>query len=173
MTEPENDVLPTLARLSPTIDPMHDDDIEAVHALFGIVLAAIPYYNDLAKAAERGKYDLQSLIEILRDRSGDILVAKTDNAVIGFCILKDDDGLKWLSWYGVHPSFRRMGVSKLLLHGVDRLTKEHGAHKIWCDTIAANRESAHILETSGYNRLCELKNHWFGQDYILWEKVLP
>ena len=46
-----------------------------------------------------------------------------------------------------------------------------GAHKVWCDSRADNVESIATLERAGFRRIASLENHWFNQDYLLWECV--
>lgn len=161
-----------MAREMISVSRMLDGEAAETHSVFEIVVKEIGYYNQRAKCTELKKYSLENISDINNPKNGFVLVAREFNSIAGFCIAKHDDDLIWLSWYGIHPSFRGRGIARLLLTALDKTAKEVGSHKIWCDSIADNKESAHILSGCGYQKLCDLKNHWYGQDYFLWDKAI-
>ncbi len=155
-----------------TVRRMQPDDAPAVYTLFDRVLAIIPYYNDLAKAAERTKYRAEQLVADCAADPDAVLVAELDGAIVGYCISRMDDDLVWLSWFGADPDVRHRGVGSALLRELAVSAVRRGAHKVWCDTRTDNTRSQSVLVKADYVRVCELTNHWFGQDFYLWEKTL-
>jgi len=151
---------------------MRKDEARAVEELFRDVVSPLTYYNSRALEEELTKYAAAHL-EALVDQDPDaILVARIDAELVGFCISSYDDGLLWLAWFGVSASARGRGFGVYLLEALERSASRRRAHKVWCDTRTSNEVSARVLERAGYNRIAELTNHWYGQDFYLWEKVV-
>jgi ribosomal protein S18 acetylase RimI-like enzyme len=152
--------------------PMQSSQADETSGLFQSVLSAVPYYNERAKAGERLKYTSARLREIISDDPGAVLIALIGMQVIGYCFNERDDELLWLSWFGVHLDFRNRGVGHRLLGAFEDRARSMCSHKIWCDTRTNNSESISVLLRQGFEPLCTARNHWYGQDFILWEKPI-
>ncbi|HWA91158.1 MAG TPA: GNAT family N-acetyltransferase [Rhizomicrobium sp.] len=160
------------ASVSVNIAPMTVDQAEETSCLFRDVLSAVPYYNQLAKETQLAKYTAARLISLISLDPGAVLIATIATGLIGYCISEIDDGTIWLDWFGVRQDFRRKGLGFELLKSLERRCRTTGTHKIWCDSRANNIESADVLMRSKFKPLCTIDNHWYGQDFILWEKVI-
>ncbi len=133
-------------------------------------IAAIPYYNEAAKSAEFAKYTVDRLRARQDGDPGALLVARDDDGgLIGFCVSRYDDATIWLDWFGTAAHARKRGVGSALLDALAAALPARGAHKIWCDSRTDNVESAAALERAGFRRIATLSNHWYNQDYFLWE----
>lgn len=155
-----------------TVDRMQLQEAESLAKLFVQVVEPLPYYNAVAKASELAKYLPTSLQSSLTKDPDSVLVAKTAGRVVGFCFSHNDDGVVWLSWFGVHPEYRGMGIGSALLSKLEETVRGGRSHKIWCDCRTENEASKDALSKHGYLPLCTVKNHWYGQDFILWEKLV-
>jgi GNAT superfamily N-acetyltransferase len=131
---------------------------------------ALPYYNERAKASETAKYAADRLRRHALADPGSALVARLDDGLVGFVINNLDDETIWLSWFGVNPAFRRRGVGSCLLQALDQRARTLGMHKIWCDCRTENVESKLTLTQNGFRQICTIPDHWYRQDFILWEK---
>lgn len=168
-----------MARLSLTslkvpvmIDRMALDEAEYTATLFARVLMQLPYYNEVAKTAELHKY-LPNSLKSARLRDPDsVLVARIGPKIVGFCFNNQDDGLIWLSWFGVDPDYRLKGIGSALLRELEKTVRGGRSHKIWCDCRTENEPSIQALAKQGYVQLCTCLNHWYGQDFMLWEKLV-
>jgi ribosomal protein S18 acetylase RimI-like enzyme len=132
----------------------------------------LTYYNDWARREEIQKYTARNLLKMWREDKHSVLLAFSGNRIIGFCLSKYDDGVIWLSWFGVVGSFRGRGVGSMLLGELEHTALARSCHKIWCDTRTANKVSQSVLRKAGYRRICELKRHWYKQDFYIWQKFL-
>lgn len=135
-------------------------------------IQSLKYYNRFARESEVAKYTADSLIQSHKQEPGSVLVAIKDAKIIGFCISKYDDGLIWLSWIATLDEYRRIGAARGLLRALDSFANKRGVAKIWCDCRTANVSAKHLLASCGYTEICTVKKHWYGQDFILWEKFL-
>jgi ribosomal protein S18 acetylase RimI-like enzyme len=147
-------------------------DIDDIVSLFRNVLKTIPYYNALAKKEEHSKYNVKSLEEKLREDKYSVLVARSDSALLGFAFSHFDDYLIWLDWFAVNPRLLRLGIGSAILEKLVETAPERKAHKVWCDTRTTNEPSKATLRKNGFREIAELKNHWYGQDFILWERLV-
>jgi RimJ/RimL family protein N-acetyltransferase len=102
-----------------------------------------------------------------------VLVAKADGRVVGFCVSRPDDGLVWLSWFGVEPAWRGRGVADALLARLEEAVRARGVHKVWCDSRTDNLPSRRALARAGFREICTVESHWYGLDFVLLEKPVP
>lgn len=147
-----------------------EGDLGDVVSLFREMLNATPYYNGLAKKGERAKYTAGSLKAKLREDRYSVLVVRGGPGLLGFAFSHFDDYLVWLDWLAVDPAFRRRGVGSALLQKLVETAPARRAHKVWCDSRTTNEPSMATLRSNGFREIAELKNHWYGQDFLLWER---
>ncbi|MGJ4924382.1 GNAT family N-acetyltransferase [Bradyrhizobium oligotrophicum] len=146
------------------------DEPERVSALFRTIVDALPYYNERAKTSEISKYSANRLRQSASIDSSSILVARFNTSLVGFVISNLDDETIWLSWFGVDPVYRRRGIGDQLLQALDRRALSMGVHKLWCDSRTDNVESKARLADNGFRQICTIPDHWYRQDFVLWEK---
>jgi ribosomal protein S18 acetylase RimI-like enzyme len=154
------------------VAPMNCDDADALSSVFGQILQSLPYYNQRAKTSEMAKYTPAKLKASVLGDPESVLVAKIRNQIVGLCFSHEDDDLIWLAWIGVHPSHQRKGVASVLLGTLVERAKRSASHKIWCDSRTDNDAAKALFSYHGYSQLCTIRNHWYGQDFILWEKLV-
>ena len=153
----------------PPIGPVAEHEIDALAALMRDTIEPITYYNEKAISAELIKYTEDKLRALVSEDSQAVLVTRDTNGLTGFCVSRFDDGTIWLSWFGTALRARGRGIGAALLAALAGTLTLRNAHKIWCDSRVDNTESKSALERAGYRRIATLTNHWYGQDYFLWE----
>ena len=153
----------------PAVGPVAEHEFEALATLMRETIAALTVYNERALRAELTKYTPAALRARAADDPHAVLVARDDTGLAGFCISRFDDGTVWLDWFGTDIRARGRGVGAALLASLAVTLPAREAHKIWCDSRTDNAKSKSVLERAGYRRIATLTNHWYGQDYFLWE----
>jgi ribosomal protein S18 acetylase RimI-like enzyme len=154
------------------IAPLQPADAPSLSAFFAKILLDLPYYNERAQAAEREKYSTNGLRKLIRRDPGSILVAKTRSRLVGYCFSSHDDSLVWMAWIAVHPDCRRTKIASTLIQALEARARRLGSHKIWCDCRTENEVSKSMLLHNQFRQICVVRNHWFEQDFILWEKSI-
>ena len=144
-------------------------EFDALAALMRDTIEPLAYYNERAIGAELTKYTPDKLRAMAAEDPDAILVARDNDGLCGFCVSRFDDGTLWLAWFGTAARARGRGVGAALLSALASTLTSRRAHKIWCDSRTDNKESASVLTRAGYRRIATLTNHWYGQDYFLWE----
>ena len=147
-------------------------DTEVLAEAIKKLISAIPYYNDLAKQHETARYSSTTLLLKIKEDPWSVIILCNDNEIAGFCISRFDDYTIWLEWFGVTDNYRGQGITKQLLQALEATVATRACHKIWCDCRTSNQAAIHVLSNAGYSQIATLKNHWYGQDFILWEKTV-
>src|SRR5712664_71514 len=129
---------------------MRAGDEDVLNRLFVDIVQSLPYYNETAKRSEIAKYTPQLLRDPVKKDPDSVLVAHLAEKLVGFCFSNMDDGLVWLAWFGVHPSYRKHGVGRALLERLDETVRSRRSHKIWCDCRTENEASKIVLARHGY-----------------------
>lgn len=155
-----------------TIDFANEMHCDELFSLFEKTVQPLPYYNELAKKNELNKYQSDALKIKLREDPHSIIVAIENQKLLGFCFSRFDDYTIWIEWFGVSEPERRKGIAKLMIQLLEKKASQRMAHKIWCDCRTQNMKSINLLALSGYTPLCTIKNHWYKQDFILWQKEI-
>jgi ribosomal protein S18 acetylase RimI-like enzyme len=153
----------------PAVGPAKAHELGALAALMRETIEPLAYYNERARRAEVAKYSADALRALMTGDPQGLLVARDDTGLVGFCVSRFDDGTIWLSWFGTAAHARGRGVGAALLAALAQTLPARHAHKIWCDSRTDNVESRTVLERAGFRRTVTLTNHWYGQDYFLWE----
>lgn len=154
---------------TPAIGPIAEREMEALAALMRDTIQPLAYYNERARRAELAKYTVAGIRSLVAEDPQAVLVTRDSGGLIGFCVSRFDDGTIWLSWFGTAARARGRGIGSSLLAALAKTLPSRHAHKIWCDSRVDNKESQSVLERAGFRRVATLTNHWFGQDYFLWE----
>ena len=156
-----------------TVRPASITDLEKVSKLFRSIVTSLEYYNSLAKETELNKNTTSRLSERLANDPLSILIAvDSDEKIAGFVFSHFNDYTVYLDWFGVERTLRRNGVGKALLENAFEASKKRGAHKIWCDSRSTNEPSKNLLRKVGFREIVEIKDHWYRQDFVFWERYL-
>lgn len=153
----------------PTIGPIAGHEYAALAALMRDTIEPLSFYNESARRAELARYTADGLRALVAADPLSVIVARDNGALVGFCVSRFDDGTVWLSWFGTAAHARGRGIGAALLAALAQTLPARHAHKIWCDSRVENARSASVLERAGFRRIATLTNHWYGQDYYLWE----
>ena len=154
------------------VRPMHAHEAEQVAALLHEVIASLDIYVEAARATEIEIYTPAYIRELsMRDADG-VLIAEEADVIVGFCISYADDGPYWLAWFGARLGYTGRGIGSALLADMHTRRQAAGIHKIWCDSRTDNHASRACLARAGYRTICILEDHWFRQDYMLFERIL-
>lgn len=148
-------------------------DVPRLANLIKDIIGSTPYYTNRAKREEIKKHNKIALRQYLRDKKYYVcLVALDKKKLVGFVIGRNEAGVFWLDWVGVHRDLRRRKVAETLMKTIEYKVKKMGVHKIWCDTRDINKESIPLIKKLKYRKLGHFRNGWYKQNFLLWEKDL-
>ena len=145
-------------------------DVNDIVELFARVVEPLDIYSKAARLDEIGKFSQAELQRRIADDTPAISLAFVNSTLAGFAITEDQRGPIWINWYGVNPDYRGQGIGRAILQHMITSAPERGGTRIWCDTRTNNVGSIALLKELRFEQLCELKNHWHGQDFYLWSR---
>ncbi len=129
-----------------------------------------PFYSDWAKSEEIAGLTAEKLLAMPPQN---IFLAVEASTVLGVLVSSSEEaGLLWLSWVVVSPAARGHGIAGMLIDAFHTSAAARGVHKTWCDSRVGNAASARMLEKAGYTVITTFKKHWYGLDYLIWERLV-
>lgn len=149
---------------------MRIDEAVTTGRLMRKVIRSLPICSARERCGEAAKYTAAVIRALVKDDPDAVLVAVADGHPVGFCVSRRDDGLLLLEWYGVDAAWRANGIGRQLLERVVTTAARRGCHKLWCDSNMGNKASHSLLCGLGFQPFATVKNHWYGEDFILWER---
>jgi GNAT superfamily N-acetyltransferase len=99
------------------------------------------------------------------------IVAYDAEAIVGTLQLTISRGVCKINALIVAHDAHGKGIGTALMQKAEELAREEGAHKIWLDTGKGWQAESFYLK-HGYRQNTILPNHYFGKDFILFEKML-
>lgn len=154
-----------------TILFLKEKDIGELSKLAKKVISEIPYYSKNAKKHELKKFEAKTLKQKIKDKNNRYIITKINNKPVGFCYGYFDAGTFWLEWIGVDKEFRRKGIATSMIRFILNKIRPR-VHKIWNDTRANNKEAAALFKKLKFEKVTQIKNHWYKQDFCLWQKFI-
>jgi len=125
------------------------------------------------KAKEWPRVDREHYGELLLDFSSHTctLVAEDDRLIVGYGKLSAELGVARIESLIVGAEYRRQGIARELVRGLEEAAVHLGCHKICLET-GAEWEAKALYEQLGYTVRAHLSNHYGGQDFLYYEKSL-
>jgi len=100
-----------------------------------------------------------------------ILALDDNQDIVGYLGLEIMAGVAYVAELLVAKKMRGRGVGKKLSLEAEKISVKSGAHKIWLRT-GKNWESVKFYKSLGYQITGDLKKHSFGQDFVIFAKLL-
>ena len=130
------------------------------------------YYSKYARDEEMKKFGPSAIKNGLRDRNKMFLVARNNDKIVGALNGHYDARMFWVDWLVVDYSYRRSGIAESLMKYLEKRLRKKRIHKIWCDCRTSNKKSIALLKKMKFQEIVKLKEHWYKQDFFLWQKYL-
>jgi len=146
-------------------------DVNELSRFANKIIGDCPYYSANAKRIIKREFSPVMLRAKAKSRDWLFLVAK-EESMIGFCFGEFYGETYWFEWIGVDQHARGRGIATALMAEQERRVRGRRTRRLWCDCRTENTESKRLLRKMGLRRFARLDNHWYGQDFYLWEKSL-
>jgi ribosomal protein S18 acetylase RimI-like enzyme len=147
-------------------------EVDTVADVFRRVVQPLDIYCEKSRAGAIDRHTPNNLSKCISADPTAVAMAYIDSRPVGFAITEDQHGPIWIDWFGVLPDNRGHGIGESLISFLIADRRARRATRLWCDTRTNNKPSIALFEKLQFSRLCELRNHWYGQDYYLWERTL-
>lgn len=146
-------------------------DIDIIHRELLAVIEESPHYNETFKAHESGRLT-KGFLRALQDVDPyHVIVLTADGEPGGGLVSSPEYGAIFRMWSWIFPSHRQ---TRLGLHGMrvfDEVWDNGRFHKAFTWVRPENEVALALLRRYGYEQTAILKQHLFGQDYAVMEKL--
>lgn len=106
------------------------------------------------------------------DLGSHVLVAELDNEIVGTVTGIEEHESMHVCSLAVDPKYQNYGVAHKLMNRLDRIAHDKGCHKLFLCTALAMREAIRLYESLGYVMEGYLHKHFYGEDFIVFSKVI-
>lgn len=149
-----------------------EPDCIPVATLMATVIAAQENYTPEAREVHVRANSQAHLMARIRHSPALLLVAEVDGGIAGAATFDISGGVLFVPWICVAESARHLRIGPALYDAAFAQGRERGCHKASGVSLTSNRGVLRYLKRIGGNQVGLLKNHWFGQDYLMWDMPL-
>ncbi|MFQ6000418.1 MAG: GNAT family N-acetyltransferase [Anaerolineae bacterium] len=146
-------------------------DAGAIHRVIEAAFRGLEGRGYSSVAIEAAIITPQEIAERLAE-GGYVLVAEVDGQIIGTATGLEEHQSLHVCSVAVHPDCQGRGVARLLMERLEALARSLGCHKLFLQTAWAMTEAMALYESLGYQREGYQPRHFYGEDFILYGKVL-
>ena len=145
------------------------DDASQISALYKVV-----WDEQKGKLPDLLRLDRQPNQNKMREwlSNEHFFVAELKNHVIGVAGCYMEHGVCKMVHMVVDKDHRNKGVGTMLVSKVEEFARKNNANKIMLDTSSRLEASIAFYKKKGFRMVGELKKHFWGEDIILFEKLL-
>jgi len=145
-------------------------DLDLIHRELQDVILTSPFYSDEFKAHEAGRLGMGFLKNLMAIDPWHIMIMCADGVPGGAIISDPELGAIFRLWSWVFPSHRQTKLGMFGMRAFDEHWDNGRFHKAFTFVRPENEVARMLLKRYGYTEACLLKQHIFGQDYLLIEK---
>ncbi len=110
----------------------------------------------------RWRWTPQRVLASIGAANVNVLVARMDNRIAGFAIMRYGEDVAHLDLLAVAPSHRRAGVGRQLLVWLEKCAAVAGILRIELEVRAQNTGAQLFYETMGYCKLAHISGYYDG-----------
>lgn len=159
------------------IRPATAADIAQLRASIVEAVDDSPFYNADFKAHEKARLNERFLLSLIAADPWYVTLMIYRGEIAGFVILTPELGVLWAAWIYVAPRFRRTAIALYAIKSLIRRFDNGRFHKVLSLVAPANERYVTVLKRLGYIEIALLREHMFGEDYLLLEvpfnKIVP
>lgn len=115
-----------------------------------------------------------SVVSVIENSVYEAFVLETDGNIVGHTITMTTCGDTDILSIAVLPSFRRMGLGKMLMENIVKSAEKHGVSDIFLEVRKSNTSAISLYEKFGFEKIGERKNFYDlpREDAFLMRKII-
>ena len=157
---------------SDVLVPAKFDEIDAVHTMVMDAIWTSTYYSNAFKEFESNRLTHAYLASLQQTDPRHVMTIRENGELAGFILSGPEFGVLWQYWSYLDPAHRSGTLAMRVMRYYQSVWQNDRFHKILTYSRPENKVSIALMERYGYKRVAELKQHMFGEDYLLYEYPL-
>jgi ribosomal protein S18 acetylase RimI-like enzyme len=137
---------------------MHEPDIQLARRRDAAPLASIS--RRLIEAGLEPSWTLDRIERHIRHEDSVVAVARLRNQLAGFAIMQYGDTTAHLNLLAVEPTFRRLGVGRLLVQWLEQSAVVAGTFTVNLELRADNLVASRFYEALGYREVGRIRGYY-------------
>jgi RimJ/RimL family protein N-acetyltransferase len=162
----------TTAAAGVTFKPAQATDLRQVRATLAEAIDTSPFYSKRFKAHEKRRLDEVFLRTLVAVDPWHVALACSGRDIGGVILTVPEFGTLWSPWIYIAPAFRTQALGLAMIRRMLRHWDNGRFHKIACYVRPENKAARAVFARFGFSEIAHLRNHMFGEDYLLFEKPL-
>jgi hypothetical protein len=155
------------------LQPASLKDAGAVHTMIQGAIDESPFYSSDFKAFEKRRFSKPFLRALIDADPAYVLLVKSDSGeTAGVMISGPDSGALFLFWAYLLPRHRIGTLAMRSMRDYVAYWNDGQFHKIVTMVRPDNRSPCLLVKRNGYREVALLEKHLFGEDYLLFERML-
>ena len=123
--------------------------------------------RDLIEYGLRWRWTAKRVEASIRAIDVNVLVARIDDRIIGFGIMRYGDDDAHLDLLAVAPAYRRLGVGRQLLEWLEKCAVVAATFRVALEVRASNDGAQRFYERMGYRALVQIPGYYQGTEAAL------
>ena len=152
--------------------PARPSDVKRVAALLAQAIDTSPFYGERFKQNEKRRLDERLLRTLIAIDPWHVALAWRDGEIAALTITIPEFGTLWSPWIYVVPGGRSQALGLSMIRFMKRHWDNGRFHKVACYVRPDNETAQKVFSHFGFERIAHLKDHLFGEDYLLYELPL-
>jgi RimJ/RimL family protein N-acetyltransferase len=154
------------------LSPARPADVRKIQTKLAEAIDTSPYYGARFKQHEKARFSERYLRTLIAVDPWHIALFWSGSEIVGIVMTLPDFGTLWTSWVYVNPAFRAKALGLSITRSMIRHFDHGRFHKIACFVRPDNRTTRLVVQRLGFTEVAHLKEHIFGEDYLLFERPL-
>jgi len=110
----------------------------------------------------RWRWTAERVAASIRDPNVNVLVARANNRMVGFAIMRYGDDNAHLDLLAVAPAYRRLGIARQLLEWLEKCAVVAGIFTVALEVRADNEAAQLFYKRLGYRTISQLPGYYQG-----------
>ncbi len=147
-------------------------DALAIHEVMKRAFKGLEGRGYSQTASETAILSPEAILARIAQDGAHVLVAMTENQIAGTAAGMEEHESLHVCSVAVDPAYQRRGIARRLMEQLEKSARQSRCHKIFLQTAWSMTEAIMLYRNLGYKQEGYQPRHFYGEDFLLFGKVL-